>query len=147
MKLRTTITIALLAFGLTVFARTSRLWTEAEMRTASDLVVVGTVAKMKDLEETSDIAHFPHQFRGVETTFAVSKVLKGNFTNSTVVLHHYRQETNNFLLANGPNLLELTPNSTNQYLLYLVKDGPTRFAPTTGQVDPAMEAVKMLPKK
>src|SRR5690348_12864559 len=67
------IAIVLLASSLPALARSSRVSTEAEMRDASDLIVIGTVQKMKDLQETSNLNHLTHQFRGVETTFAISK--------------------------------------------------------------------------
>ncbi len=113
------------------------------MRNASDLIVVGTVAKVTDLDETNTTLWYGFKFRGVETTFNVSKVLKGTIPDNEIVLHHYR--FTNYTPKNGPELLNLTANSTNQYLIYLVKDGTNRFAPVSGQLDPAVDAVRKLP--
>jgi hypothetical protein len=65
--------------------------------------------------------------------------------NQTVILHHYRFD--NFEPPNAPCFVNLEPNSTNQYLLYLVKDGTNRFAPVSGQLDPAADAIRKLPEK
>jgi hypothetical protein len=87
---------------------------------------------------------------GLEATFAVSEVLRGDYTNRTIVLHYYRWETpfKTFdpLSASGtdvnsPALIFLTPTDTNKFLLYLVGDGPTRYAPASGQLDSARQAV------
>lgn len=86
--------LLLSAFSIAALARTVRLWTEAELQQASQLVVVGTVIKVKELSEINSTI-WPGQckLRGLEATFTVSKVLKGDFTNSTVVLHYYRWDT------------------------------------------------------
>lgn len=115
------------------------------MREASDLIVVGTITKVQDLDETNSVLWPGSKFRGVEATFAVSKVLKGDAATRTVVLHYYRFETEWGRPANGPCFLNLTPTDTNQFLLHLVRDGASRFAPVSGQVDPLLDAVRVFP--
>ena len=130
-----------LSGGLMVFnvsARIIRNWTETELQNASDLVVVGTVTNVKDLNETNTLGDFTETFRGVETTFKVSRVLKGTFTNNEVVLHHYRFGNDLERPANAPDFIRFSPFFTNEYVLYLVHDGTNRYAPVTGQIDPAL---------
>jgi hypothetical protein len=45
--------------------------------------------------------------------------------------------------ANSPSLIYLTPTNTNKFILYLVSDGASRYAPVSGQLDTAYEAVRV----
>ena len=139
--------VLLFILSLTVFARVIVPWTEDKMRNASDLIMVGTVTKVTDLDETNTSLWAGYKFRGVETTFNISKVLKGKVSGRTVILHHYSFKADNFIPPNAPNYINLMPSNTNQYLLYLVNDGTNRFAPVSGQIDPAMDAVRKLSEK
>jgi hypothetical protein len=141
MKKTIPIVILLVALSITAFARFFRVWTAAEMQKASDLIVVGTVSQVRDLNETNTVLWPGWRFPGVETSFTVSKVLKGDFTNHTVVLHHYRFD--HVIPPNCPCFVILSPTNTNQFLLYLVRDGTARFAPVSGQLDPAADAVRI----
>ena len=119
------------------------------------MVVIGQPIKVKDLDEVNTVL-WPggNKLLGVEATFAVSKVLKSDFTNRTVVLHYYRWEnpykTSDVESAigsdvNSPGLIYLTPTNANQFLLYLVSDGTSRYAPASGQLDSAGCSIKPLP--
>lgn len=138
---KTILYLALVTFNLSAHARLVRLWSEAELRDASDLIVVGSPIETKDLDETNALGwaeskSFRPRFRGVETTFQVSDVLKGMPANDKIVLHHYRFEDGWGIPINGPSLFIFPSNSTNKYLLYLINDGKNRYAPATGQIDP-----------
>jgi hypothetical protein len=131
-----------------------------KMLDASDLIVVGTVIEVKDLDEINWMMFdgYEVKLRGVETTFKVSKVAKGQLATNVVILHHYRLDqeasddtpetvyftpekfneltnTNNFSLPDA--LIRFTPNSTNEFDLYLAVDGTNRFAPASGQIEPS----------
>jgi hypothetical protein len=89
--------LALATVQLTAHARFVRPWSDAELRNASDLVVVASALETKDLDETNALgwsgsASFSAKFRGVETTFKVLNVLKGMPANDRIILHHYRYE-------------------------------------------------------
>lgn len=149
MKQNIIVGIALVAISISAHARAVRLWSEAELRDASDLVVVGSPIKTKDLAETNTLGwigtgSFRPIFRGVETTFKVSDVLKGMPANDKIVLHHYRVETEWGSPPNGPMFVSFPSNATNTYLLYLVNDGTNRYAPAAGQIDSVL-AVKAPP--
>ena len=137
--------VLLLLVGISAFARIIHVWTEAEMQKAAQLVIVGTVADVRDLDETNTTLWPPWKFIGMEATIKVSKVIKGDFTNSTVALHYYR--IYDVDPANGPSFIHLTPTDTNQFLLYLVPDGASRFSPVSGQQDPSMDAVRVFHPK
>ncbi|HEY3857865.1 MAG TPA: hypothetical protein VGO67_26060 [Verrucomicrobiae bacterium] len=140
MKPNIILCLALVAFNLSLQARGVRLWSGAELMEASDLVVVGRPIKVKDLDESNSlgwdksIGWSQLTFRGVETTFKISEILKGTPASDQVVLHHYRFDKVN--PPNGPTFVEFTPGDTNEYLLYLINDGTNRYAPTSGQIDP-----------
>jgi hypothetical protein len=145
--------ILLLFVGISAWSRVVRLWTEADLQNASQLIVIGTVANVKDVDEVNTVL-WPGRCKllGVEATFAVSKVLKGDFTNRTVVLHYYRWNTPYKTFdsesaigpdVNSPFLIYLTPTNTNRFILYLVSAGASRYAPTSGQLDSAADAVRV----
>ena len=135
--------VLLLFVGVSAFARLLHIWTEAEMQKAARLIVVGTVADIRDLNETNTVLWPSCKFVGVEATFAVSQVLKGDFTNRTVILHYYRFDPPHYCPPNGPAFLDLTTGGTNRFLLYLAPDRAFRFAPVSGQLDPAMDSVRV----
>jgi hypothetical protein len=139
--------VLLLLVGASALARVIHVWTEAEMQKAAQLVVIGTVSDVRDLEETNAVLWPSCKFVGVEATFAVSKILKGDFTNRTVVLHYYRFDPPHYSPPNGPSFLDLTNSDTNQFIMYLAPDGVSRFAPVSGQLDPSMDAVRVFHPK
>ena len=149
MKFKVILCLALVAFHLPAPARGVRLWSDAELMQASDLVVAGQPIKVEDLDETNSLGWSPSKsfrprFRGVETTFKVSNVIKGMPANDQIVLHHYRNETEWGSPPNGPDFISFTANDTNIYLLYLTNDGSNRYAPTVGQIDPGL-SIRPLP--
>ena len=129
-----------------------------ELLDKSDLVVVATpIAKTTD---TSEQSFLPNIFRqdksgaqtkiesiGVETVFKTDAILKGDATVKQFVLHHYREEKSPAMQINGPSLVSFEPSSANSYLLFLVREGDGRFAPTGGQTDPGIKAVDALPRE
>lgn len=146
--------ILLLLVGTSVSARIVRMWTEEELQKYSQLI--GTVTSVRDLDETNTVL-WPggSKLLGVEATFEISKVLKGDYTNRTVVLHYYRWDTpyrtSDPASANGDDinsqvLIYLTPTNNNQFVLYLVGDGASRYAPVSGQFDTAYQAVRVFQK-
>jgi len=155
MKSKLILCLALVAFNFSSHARLVRHWSDSELMAASDLVVLGQLIKVQDLDEVNTVL-WPgnNKLLGVEATFAVSKILKGDFTNHTVILHYYRWEnrykTSDVESAigsdvNSPFLIYLKPTNTNQFLLYLVGDGALRYAPASGQLDSAGRSIEPLP--
>ena len=145
------IAIALLA-GLPAWSRVVQPWSRAKLESAAQLIVAGKVIQVQELNETNTTL-WPGRckLRGLEAIFAVSNVLKGDFTNRTVTLHYYRWDTPFDTSAqesalgtdvNSPSLIYLSPANTNQLVLYLVSDGASRYAPASGQLDTAYQSVR-----
>lgn len=110
----------------------------------ADLVVVAEVVSSKDTEERSTLQDLePHvDVIGLVTEFKRRLILKGSQSVKTFQLHHYRfQLEDEKLAANSPNLVEFSGQQHQVFLLFLVKERDGRYAPVTGQTDPALFSV------
>jgi hypothetical protein len=137
-------------------ARKLQLLSYQELLEKSELVVIAApVTKTTDTAEQSFLPNIAVQDAdgsstkipsiGVETTFKVSAVLKGDKSIERFVLHHYREvsDRNSF---NGASLVSFSPStSTKGYLMFLLREQDGRYAPTGGQTDPRLQAVFELP--
>lgn len=124
-------------------ARIVKPWTYQEMFDKADLVVIAEVLSTKDTEERSALQDLePHvDVIGIVTDFKSRLTLKGSQNVKTFQLHHYRfQSEDDKLAANSPDLVELS-GQRQVFLLFLVKERNGRYAPVTGQTDPASFAV------
>ncbi|TXI48850.1 MAG: hypothetical protein E6Q50_09135 [Lysobacter sp.] len=76
---------------------------------------------------------------GVTTELKVKVWLKGGPRTPKIDLHHYRLDWNKTTgpMHNGPLLLDFHTAETRTYLMYLVRESDGRYAPATGQTDPA----------
>ena len=92
MKLKLILCLGLIAVHAMAAARAVRVWSQGELMKGADLVVVGQSVAVKMLNETDSLGYYgPFSvFHGVETTFAVSDVIKGKPATNHIVLHHYR---------------------------------------------------------
>ena len=72
---------------------------------------------------------------GVETTFAILSVLKGNTSSNTFVFHHLR-ELENKPSFNRPGLVTFDAKDKKRFLLFLKRESDGPYAPLTGQTDP-----------
>jgi hypothetical protein len=74
--------------------------------------------------------------------FAVRLTLKGSKDVGKLLLHHYRLSIEENRWGYGaPNLLEIRPQGHPTFLMFLVKEKDGRYAPVTGQFDPAVLSV------
>ena len=112
-----------------------RSWTYREMFDKSDLVVIATGYSTKDTTERSKLLG-TISVVGVETEFKTCLVLKGKGNIKNFILHHYRLPDNESFV-DGPLLVEVDPRKHQTFLLFLVKEKDGRYAPVTGQTDPA----------
>ena len=129
-----------------------------QMFEKADLVVIATVRKTKDTSERKklinvdvDAGHtlpsdqFQDEVIGVETEFAVRLTLKGSKDVKKLLLHHCRLSIEENRWGYGaPNLLEIPPQGHPTFLMFLVKEKDDRYAPVTGQFDPAVLSVLQL---
>jgi hypothetical protein len=85
---------------------------------------------------------------GVETTFAVVQVLKGDQSLQQFVLHHYREPVDPRtgrapLEISGPDVVFFQPVLTVSppLLLFLRREADGRYAPYGGQTDPGIYSI------
>ena len=129
-----------------VGARAVRVWSYQELLDKSDLVVLATATDTKETREHIDLPGFlGEHVIGVDTKFVVSAVLKGDKSQTSIFLHHYRTSdgTNIPHVPNGPSFVSFAPaeNSTlvpRAYILFLVREADGRYAPVVGQTDPGL---------
>jgi hypothetical protein len=109
------------------------------------LVVIATPTKVA---ETSELAALPNietvyndgrkeavMGKGVETSFDVLTVLKGDRTTKTLVLHHFTLVKSP--ADSGPDLVSFEPKDKKRFLMFLQKEADGRYVAVCGQTDPA----------
>jgi|SRR5579884_2357312 len=133
----------LLAFALPepLLARLTEPWTYNEMFNKADLVAIAYVVSSRDTNEHTTLAG-DIEVVGVTTEFRSALILKGPHDITTFQLHHYRfkSETDRENIANAPALVRIGPHHP-VFLLFLVHEPDGRYAPVTGQTDPALFSV------
>jgi len=105
----------------------------------ADLVVIAYSLSTKDTDEHTSLNDLtPHvAVVGVVTEFKSSVVLKGARDIERFQLHHYRfASENDELAANAPDLVRLSDRHL-PFLMFLVRESDGRYAPVSGQTDPA----------
>jgi hypothetical protein len=129
--------------ALPAFARPVPFRTYEQLTNESDLVVIASPISSRETTERVDLPYVsPRQPAiGVETTFEVATVLKGELRNApagkkTLVFHHLRLRKNDQPIPNGPGLVEFEPGSRKQYLMFLRREKDGRYEALTGQTDP-----------
>jgi hypothetical protein len=140
-----------------LLARLVRPWTYQEMSDKADLVVIASWVSTKDTDEHSTLQDVepPIKVVGVTSEFETRLVLKGSQDIKTFQLHHYRfQNEKDALWANRPSLVIIHPSVSTKdgweypgggtFLLFLTKEQDGRYAPVTGQTDPAALSVLKL---
>ena len=137
-----------------------------ELFEKSDLVVIATpLTKTADTNERTFFQGMVQTDQdgkqtgtaaiGVETTFGVSVVMKGDRAAQQFILHHYRvapypaRDGNGLVdvLIDGPNIVSFDPSDfrlPRDILLFLVKEQDGRYAPYGGQTDPGVQAITPL---
>ena len=122
-----------------------------EMLDKSDLVVIATALKSKDTTERKKLIDIdvisttaPEQLQdeviGVQTEFQTRVTLKGPKNVTKFLLHHYRW-TRDEEVANGPSFIQIPSQRHGTFLMFLAKEKDRRYAPVTGQFDPAVLSV------
>jgi hypothetical protein len=110
--------------------------TYAEMFDKADLVVIAKPVSTKD---TSEHTMLLGNIRvvGVNTDFETRFVLKGEKSIRKFVLHHYRLTHRHEPIVNGPDLAVFNLKEPKAFLMFLTKQADGRYAPASGQIDPA----------
>ena len=140
--------VFVLLLGFPALARIMRDWSYQERTDGADLIVIATPVAVKDTTEKTTIPGIqrvekvnqvgrPVPAIGVESTFEVLSVLKGDKGVKTFVLYHLRLEKPE-LMMNGPGLVSFEPKDKKRYLLFLKREPDGRYSSLTGQTDPDM---------
>jgi hypothetical protein len=128
-------------------ARLTKLWTYQELHDQADLIVI---AKHISTTNTTEQAILPNiapdvHVIGLSSEFDVEAVMKGDATLKKLVLHHYRLADTKELMDNGPDLASFdTDHYNTRYLLFLHREPDGRYAPVSGQTDPAQVSILRL---
>jgi hypothetical protein len=125
-------------------------WSEDELFSKSDLVVIATPVSNVDVKQHERF-HGP-QFRdvpviGVFTTFAVKQVLKGPESITSIIFHHFREKDvpvpkdvggDVFYSGhsiNAPTFAFFDPGRKKTFRLFLIREHSGHYAPSAGQED------------
>jgi len=135
-----------LAMPAIITARAVRAWSYQEMFDQADLVVIAKPTATKDTEEKGRVADFsrPYEVIAVATELEASVIMKGEKATTPFVLHHYGLAKPDGPVVNGPNFVAFDPKAHHSFLLFLKKEADGRYAPVTGQQDPALFSVVRL---
>jgi hypothetical protein len=123
-----------------------------EMFDKADLVVVATAIKTKDTNERKKLIDIDvvettrpdllkDEVIGVETEFQTRLTLKGPKDMRKFLLHHYRLAVEEEGGYGAPNLIQIPSQRRPTFLMFLIKEKDGRYAPVTGQFDPAVLSV------
>jgi hypothetical protein len=126
-------------------ARLVQHWTYQEMFDKSDLVAIGNLISSRDTDERITLPGYNPALPviGVVTEFKTSIVFKGPKDLKTIRLHHYRfvSKEEETAMSNRPELVKIPTGQYASFLLFLVKEQDGKYAPVTGQTDPALYSV------
>ena len=128
-----------------VMARLMQSWSYQEMFDKADFVAIAKPVATRITTETNTLPNISPTLRvvGLATDFEVRTVMKGERTNK-FVLHHYRLAKPDELMINGPSLVSFDGPQHHSFLLFLTRESDGRYAPVTGQTDPALFSVLKL---
>jgi hypothetical protein len=140
--------ILLMTFCL-VFASHARLTEGLPYDAQNDKAALVVIATPTTVAETSELVALPNivtvhndgtkedvMGKGVETTFDVLTVLKGERATKTLVLHHFKLAKPG-VGFNDPMLVSFKPQDKKRYLMFLQKEADGRYVAVCGQTDPA----------
>jgi hypothetical protein len=136
-----------LFFGSTTHAlgRPITAWTYPKLTEAADLIVIAQSLSTTDAKKTDKPGQgLEGDFVGVDTTFRILCVLKGQYKEKEFTLFHYRESTRPeggpTPDIDGPLLVSFDCKDAKdqEYLLYLKKRRDGRYECVSGDVDPLL---------
>ena len=134
-------------------ARLMHIWSYDMLNDKATLIVVATPTRVV---ETSELVALPNietvytngtheavMGKGVETSFKVLTVLKGERDVKQLVLHHYVLAS--APAGNDPFLVSFKPEGNQQFLMFLQKETDGRYVAVSGQTDPQFSVIELGP--
>ena len=142
-----------LCFGLESQARIMTSWTYDSLNDKATFVAIATPIKVTTTTERVALPNIRAGTNeifgtGIETSFEVLTVLKGDRSVRTVVLHHYKLADTIEYSGAGPGLVSFDPKEGKVYLIFLQQEADGRYVAASGQTDPfwsVMEFTGQLP--
>lgn len=136
--------VLLLAGTVPAFARPVAFRNYDQLTAEAELVVIAAPTAIRETPERRDLPGIAPAMKGIgiETTFEVSAVLKGELPAApaskpkSLVLHHFRLPLPNVPVPNGPGLVTFDPKARTQYLMFLKREPDGRYQALSGQTDP-----------
>jgi|SRR5215217_262742 len=136
--------LTLLVLPASLLARLMEGATYEQMYDKADLVVIAKPLSSKDTHEHTMLPGLESiHVVGINTDFESHLVLKGDKAVKRFVLHHYKlnKRLEPLPIINGPTFISFDPEDHHAYLLFLIKEPNGKYAPGSGQVDPAAFSV------
>ncbi len=135
-------TSVFLALASDCGARPVAYWPYEKLTKEADLLVIATPTRTVDTGEKMNLPgvarnNKPIAGLGVNTTFKVLAVLKGEQDLKSFVLFHLREAEPEEMAPNAPMLVSFDPKKNKRYLLFLKREADGRFSSLCGQTDPA----------
>jgi hypothetical protein len=130
-----------LCFGLESQARIMTAWSYDGLNAKATFVVIATPTKVKTTTEHAALPNIRTGTNeiigmGIETSFEVLTVLKGDHSVRTFVLHHYALADSKEMMMGGPGLVAFEPKDRKIYLVFLQQEADGRYVAVSGQIDP-----------
>lgn len=141
--------LLLLTTPLLCFGRLMKAWTYQELFDQADLVVVAVPISTHDTKESGGLPGWSTiETVGVNTEFQSSVVMKGDTKVKKFILHHYRLKNPKQIPPNAPSFVGFKPpfklETSERFLLFLKRESDGKYAPVSGQIDPALfDVVKL----
>jgi len=147
--------LVLLSLPLLLHARLVPMWSYDELFKQSDLVVIAQPTNSVDV--TDRMQKWESTFIGINTTFKIDHVVKGDLKSSDMTMLHYRMKSGE-LMENGPCLVSFRTqdirytvedgpkvhrSGPGTYLLFLKKLDDRRYEAVTGQIDPVFSVKEL----
>ncbi|HTB64512.1 MAG TPA: hypothetical protein VK737_13085 [Opitutales bacterium] len=127
-------------------AQSAPTWDYDKLKSQADLVVIATPLAVKELNESTvlpgirqkgpDGKIMPVPAMGLEGSFQIETVLKGDWGMNRLVLYYLRQANPPPQpIPGGPMLVSFDPKKKIRYLMFLKLDKDGRFESITGLTD------------
>jgi hypothetical protein len=131
--------------------RSGQQWTYQQMLEKAELVVKAAWVSTKNTDERCTLPDTDIPGIGATSEFEINFVLKGPKDVKKLDLHHYKfQDDDDTFRYLAPQLIRIIPPVTRgerqypgggEFLLFVIKESDDRYAPVTGQTDPALSSV------
>ncbi len=136
--------LLLLGFAAEANSRIGTYLSYEDLTKKSDLIIIARPTRVHETSEKvpstklgmelSDQDGKPAKVtvRGVETSFEVLVVFKGNRSTRKLVLHHYLRTVEIAMIMDGPTFVTFQPKEGKSYLMFLKREPDGRYAAVSG---------------